>query len=62
LNFPTEKIIKSDQCISPELAVAFALKAEEFFPEKKYRDIAIALYQKMKKCSSPFTKAILHFF
>jgi soluble lytic murein transglycosylase len=41
---------KSANCENPAVATALAQKAEMFFPERKYREIAFSLYEKVLGC------------
>ncbi len=41
---------KSSNCDNPAVATALAQKAEMFLPEKKYRDIAYSLFEKVVGC------------
>src|SRR5690606_34631929 len=41
---------KSSNCENPAMATALAQKAEMFFPEKKYRDLAFQLYERVVGC------------
>lgn len=49
----TKKVISESQsanCDNPAVATALAQKAEMFFPEKKFRDIAYSLFEKVLTC------------
>lgn len=43
---------KSSNCENPAMATALAQKAEMFLPEKKYREIAFKLYERVVECST----------
>lgn len=51
------KVLSSSECTTPELATALGQKAEEFFPDQKYRDISLKLYHKSMECSQSGNKA-----
>lgn len=49
----TKKLLgenRSYHCDNPAVATALAQKAEMFLPEKKFRDIAFSLYEKVIEC------------
>lgn len=46
-----EKVLSQGSCLSPHVLIAYALKAEDYFPEDEAREKALRLYERTIKCS-----------